>query len=311
MQSTPVLSSPPLTDQEVIRAFPRYLGEGSAEHITDFLGVKTRTAFIAGLAHRRNSVEDYPIPANFHATELEWAGVLRAVLAAEKEIVACELGAGWGPWLVTVACAAKLRGIEKISLVGVEASQQHCAYMNAHFADNGVDPRAHQLLHGIVAPRDGVAEFPVLENPAQDWGEAAVNLDKSEAERVIRRILRPVRAAARHLRRRQMRSTAFERLRSYSVATLLKSFGRVDLVHVDIQGDEYEVLRSSRHVIEGKVRRLVIGTHSRQIEEKLFSELAKRNWVLEAEESCRFRQERTQMLLYRDGCQVWRNAALT
>lgn len=310
MPTAAVSPSPTLTDKEVIQSFPRYAGSGSPEHITDFLGVKTRTAFIADLADRGNSVEQYPIPGNFHATELEWAGVLRAVLGAEKEIVVCEAGAGWGPWMVIVARAAKLRGIERISLIGVEGSSPHFYYMKAHFIDNGLDPQAHQLLHGVVAQRDGYAEFPVLTDPSHDWAASAVNLEKSKLERTARRMLRPLRAAVHRLRNRHQPRHAFERLRSYSLGTLLHSFPRVDLVHVDIQGHEYEVLRSSREVLEGKVRRLVIGTHSRQIEEKLFVELARRNWILEAEESCTYRQEANHFLLYHDGCQVWRNDGL-
>ncbi len=300
----------PLTDEEVIRSFPRYQGAASPDHVIDFLGTKTRIAYISMLAGGGSSIEDYPIPTNFHATALEWAGVLRAVLTAGPKIVACELGAGWAPWLVTVARAAQLRGVAEVHLVGVEASEEHCDYMRSHFADNGLDVRQHTLLQGIVAQRDGVAEFPTLLDPAHDWGAAAVNLHKSPAERLARRVLRPVRAAAHYVRHGKTGASPVERITSYSIPTLLKPFERVDLVHIDIQGHEYEVLRCSRQALKRKVRRLVIGTHSRLIEEKLLAELAGQGWILEADESCRYRQEQHEMFLSRDGCQVWHNPAL-
>ena len=86
-----------LSDEEVIKSFPLYGDAGTPDFITNFLGVKTRTRFHAFLATRSGDVEGYPIPANFHATDIEWAGVLRAVLDADSEIVAVELGAAWAP----------------------------------------------------------------------------------------------------------------------------------------------------------------------------------------------------------------------
>jgi hypothetical protein len=58
------------------------------------------------------------------------------------------------------------------------------------------------------------------------------------------------------------------------------------------------------------VKRIVVGTHSRAIEQGLLDELAPCSWVLEAEESCKYRQDGPRMALIMDGCQVWRNASL-
>src|SRR5262249_27961161 len=170
----PAVSTLNMTDEDVIRSFPRCQKQGVSGFVTDFLGTKTRTSYIITLPEKDGMVEDYPIPMNFHATSTEWAGVLRAVLSAKDELVAVELGAGWAPWLVSVAHAAKIRGINKCRLVGVEGSKQHCDYMFSHFADNGIDPEVHTLLHGIVGTSDGMAEFPILANPAGDWGTQAV-----------------------------------------------------------------------------------------------------------------------------------------
>jgi hypothetical protein len=101
-----------------------------------------------------------------------------------------------------------------------------------------------------------------------------------------------------------------ERLRCYSIGTLLRPFEFVDLVHIDIQGHEYVVLAAARDVLKKKVKRIVVGTHGREIEERLFEEMSTAGWLLEAEESCLYRQLSGRMSLWRDGCQVWRNPDL-
>ena len=302
----------PLTDEEVIRSFPRYRGPGTPAFYTDFLGTKTRASFISALPQEGGGVEDYPLPMNFHATAAEWAGALRAVLAATAEFVVLELGAGWGPWLVALASAAGRRGVERIHLVGVEAARDHCAYMATHFRDNGLDANQHTLLHGVVGVADGFAEFPVLTDPAGVWGAAAVQPDHTKPLlfRMARQGYRALRASARALLKGPAGPPATERLPSYSLPTLLRPFETVDLIHVDIQGDEYRVLAAARDVLARKVRRIVVGTHGRDIEQRLLEEMTGRGWALEGEEACQFRQHGTTLSLFRDGCQVWRNPTL-
>jgi FkbM family methyltransferase len=301
-----------MTDEEIIRSFPRYEGAGIPGFVVDFLGIKTRTAYIADLPQQGGVVEGYPIPGNFHASATEWAGALRATLDATEELVAIELGAGWAPWLVAMARAARLKGTNKVRLVGVEGSKQHHAFMLSHFADNGLDPQSHTLLHGVVGTADGVAEFPLLPDPSTNWGHRAVftNANGSPIRRLVRKVYRALKAAARPLLRGSARPRPrTERVPCYSLATLLRPFPRVDLLHVDIQGDEYAVLSGARRLLQEKVKRIVVGTHSRAIEQGLLDELAPHSWVLEAEESCKYRQDGPRMVLVMDGCQVWRNAS--
>jgi FkbM family methyltransferase len=301
----------PMTDEEVVYAFPRYQGPGTHGFYTDFLGMKTRTSFISTLPQEGGVVEDYPIPMNFHATLVEWAGSLRAVLAAKTELVALELGAGWGPWLVGLTLAARLKGVATVRLVGVEGSQEHCSYLTTHFRDNGLDPSEHTLLWGVVGTADGMAKFPVLADPSGNWGAAVVHPDRTGNPllRLVRNGRRTLRAVARGVRGKKG-GPLLERVPCYSLPTLLRPFAAVDLVHVDIQGDEYNVLVSARGHLEEKVKRIVVGTHSREIEQRLHQEMTGRGWVLEGYENCRFQGEGPTEALIRDGCQVWRNPAL-
>lgn len=300
-----MLNDAALDIEGTIRSFPRYTGEPVPGYVIDFLGTRTRAEFVRGL--QGGTVEDYPLPANFHATALEWAGTLAAVREATDQLCALELGAGWAPWLVSVARAATLRGIARLRLIGVEGSKQHCEYMTAHFRDNGLDPQAHTLLHGVVGPQDGAAEFPVLSDPSVDWGTAAILPASTGVATGVRRTLRPLRAL---IGRRPAATPATESLLCYSIPTLLANCPQVDLVHIDIQGHEYAVISAAREALQQKAKRLVIGTHGRLIEEQLLNAMSADGWLLEAEESCRYRQSGERMILERDGCQVWKNLAL-
>src|SRR5947199_226584 len=131
--SPPATRGSKMTDEEVIGSFPLQERQSVPGFIVDFLGAKTRVSYFSHLSHYDGLVEGYPLTLNFHGSALEWAGVLRAVLDAETEMIAVELGAGWAPWLVTLARAAKIRGISKVQLVGVEGSKGHYEYMQTHF----------------------------------------------------------------------------------------------------------------------------------------------------------------------------------
>ena len=283
--------------ERIVRSFPRYEGPGQPGFITDFLGTRTRTSFVRVLSNADGAIEGYPIPGNFHATPLEWAGTLQAALDARDELIAVELGAGWAPWLVALARVARSRGIERMHLVGVEANAEHCGFMRLHFQDNGIDPDQHTLLHGIVGLEDGVAQFPILSDPAVDFG-ARAHLAWSFAAKLKALVRQPFSA---------WRGT--ETIRCFSLATLLEPLRRVDIVHFDIQGDEGDVVCSNLDVLQNKVARMVVGTHSSEVEQRLRQTLRSRGWLLEAEEIATFGRSRLRKYLKRDGCQVWKNMA--
>jgi FkbM family methyltransferase len=158
--------------------------------------------------------------------------------------------------------------------------------MRQHFLDNGLNPDDHQLLHGIAAAADGTVEFPVPPDPAADYGATVAAEDP----------LLP-----------RIRGALTTSVRAYSLPTLLAPFDRVDLVHIDIQGSEADVVSAGREVLQQKVRRVVIGTHGRAIEQALLEELSSQGWALEADQACRYSPFGAGLALAVDGCQVWRN----
>lgn len=274
------------SDHDTISSFAAYRGPGAEGFVTDFLGTKTRVGFVHGLQAKSGVVEGHPSPVTLHASVTEWAGTLRSVAEARGEFVAVELGAGWGPWLTASAAACRQRGIDRVKLVGVEAAASHVEFLRAHFADNGLDPDAHTLLHGAVAATDGFVEFPELDHPACDYGATLFTGDPLY---------------------RHADGQSWTRVPAYSIATLLADYPRVDLIHIDIQGSEAEVVSAARATLKAKARRLVIGTHGRATEQRLLEDLSADGWVCETDEACRYAVGEAGLYLAVDGCQVWRN----
>jgi FkbM family methyltransferase len=183
------------------------------------------------------------------------------------------------------AKAAESVGIRDVHLAGVEGAQSHFDFMLQHFRDNGLDPNAHLLIHGAVGAQDGTARFPKLAAPSDEWG-AVADFGGDLAAR-----------------------PAFEEVRCVALATLLDQLPPVDLIHCDVQGAEYEVLTAAQAALGARVRRVVVGTHSRRIEADLLDFFAALGWRLEDEGVCRLVQPggRGDLGLVRDGYQVWAN----
>ena len=255
----------------------------------DFLGITTRCAFLpSGYdALPPGAMQAPPGAPNgpLHDRD-EWLGTLRSVLEARRTFTAIELGAGWAPWLVAAHVAATRVGIHDIRLIGVEGSAPHVAFMHQHLRDNAIDPTPHRLLHGVAGPKDGIARFPRLHDARNDYGSQADYASNDPA------------------------SNNMEEVPCYSLDSLLAPLDHVDILHCDIQGMEAEVFAAAQSAVNAKVRRTVIGTHSRHVEAQLLETFSTLGWTLEDEIVCKLHQAAGGTLhLQTDGCQVWRNPA--
>jgi hypothetical protein len=228
----------------------------------DFLGTKTRTEYLPESCQwLSGKVFGFPEPGAtiLHEYE-EWQGVMRAVREASGSFVCVELGAGWGPWLVSSAFAAKHLGISNIFLIGVDADRRNLEFMKAHFSDNGLDYRQHKFFHAAIGNRNARPFF---------WNRGGAP--------------------------------------SMSLKTLLRDLPVVDLIHCDIQFAESKAFAAGIKEVTKRVRRVVIGTHSRKIEDELIETFRAWSWFLEYETACKYRIDHGLPYLNTDGVQVWRN----
>ena len=98
-----------------------------------------------------------------------------------------------------------------------------------------------------------------------------------------------------------------------AATSLLRDEPRVDLIHCDIQGAEADTMEAAMDALNARVVRIVIGTHGRGIEERLFHLFTGADWRLEDDKACLLQPDYRRgdpYILRADGVQVWRNRRL-
>lgn len=262
------------------------------DFLTNFLGVRIDPKFLPLILEgRAGEVEEIPIPANWHADIAEWAAALRAVDLSRGTFAMAELGCGWGCWMTNTGVAARTAGLD-VHLIGIEGDAGHVAFAREACSINGFAPEQVTLLHGIAAASSGTALFPRQDAAGEQWG------------------LEPVFDATTEERAAAVASGKFEELPTVSFGDLLGARAKLDLLHVDIQGGEADLVESCRPVLDERVAYLVIGTHSREIEARLFADLHEGPWRLEIERPAILALGSTRPTTTVDGVQGWRNLSL-
>jgi Domain of unknown function (DUF4214) len=282
--------------EAVFAKFQQHRGAGRSGFVTNFLGGLTDVRFV-GFDSLSGTVEGYPIPGNFHGDTLEWVGALRSVLDADNSFIVLELGAGWAPWCVITHVAAKQRGIEKIKVIGVEGDVGHISFIRETFAANGIGPHVGTAIHGIVSITDGKALFPKANDPSRVYGGIAAFSAEEKATGAFADFVASQSALVEDV----------EQLPCFSLPTLMREFDQVDLIHCDIQGAEASLFANTIELVSAKVRRIVVGTHSFDIDRQLVCLFPRHNWNLEGINPCVMREQEGKPILVHDGVQVWRN----
>lgn len=260
--------------------------------LTNYLGVVIDPKFFPTLlANRAGEVEPIPIPTNWHADIAEWAAALRAVDLAQGRFTVLELGCGWGCWMNNTGVAARRAGFE-VHLIGVEGDEGHVAFAHQACQANGFSPSEYTVHRGIAAPTGGTALFPRQHCAGVHWG------------------LEPVFNASEEQRRQALAAGSHDELPMVSLGSVMSSHSRIDLLHVDIQGGEADLIAGCLPLLKEKVAYMLIGTHSRQIEGRLFDALLGAGWLLEMERPAIFVFADGAPVVAADGVQGWRNPKL-
>ncbi|MBD3868157.1 MAG: FkbM family methyltransferase [Acidobacteria bacterium] len=236
----------------ILRIEP-WRGEADGEFCVDFLGVRTDPGFRSFFkpTPKGNLETSHPVPDQ---TYFEYICLLDSIAAAAGPVyTVLELGAGYGYWLVSASRALSLRPDLTPRMVGVEMEATRFRRMQEHFRNNGLNPEAHTLLSGAISDHDGTASYRVDENEGEDYG---LSLDRlHSAKKVV-----PVSC---------MR-----------LGPILNQQDQVDLLHMDLQGEELKVIRDARAEINSRVRHLIIGTHSVSIHRGIRKLLLEDGWCL-------------------------------
>jgi len=290
----------------VFDKFVPHTGPAPAGFEVDFLGCKIRQEFLpaslrTGLAQNGYPPQDEEYP--------EWIDVLESVVSARGSYTFIELGAGFARWSVRAAQAVRQYSGLPFHLVAVEAEPAHFQWLGQHLRDNGIDPGEHKLIQAAVRADSGDALFYVsLEDgkdggPAEWYGQCVAK----ERDRVVAGRSEYLGLAAQQ-HRSGYRSI---RVAATTLQEILRDLQRVDLMDLDIQGEELAVIASAIDEISRCVKRLHIETHGRRIDKGLRRLLPQFGWRCLAEYKC-YSEQNTPWgrVNFTGGAQSWLNKRL-
>ena len=271
------------------------------DHYIDGFGVKTlfdcvpfESPDALNLLRLQHQIPD----DGFHAEGIEYVALLDAIerFASDGSFVAVEAGAGWGPWLAMSGVVCRSRGVERIGLIGLEASPERFALMRRHLDFNQLDQQhgvAVDLFEGAVWRHDGVIHFP--ESAVEDMG-AAASTDSIDTDY-------------------RGQAVATREVPCTRLPTLVGEGRKVDFLHIDVQGAEGEIINSHLDWLNQHTCSMMIATHSRPLEGELMVLLNDNGWLLQREKPCRFNAggaiEDWCGATTADGSQYWINGKFT
>lgn len=241
-----------------------------------------------------------PVPDDgFHAEALEYIALVDSIQRTVDYFCAVELGAGWAPWISLAGVLARKKRFSKISLVGVEASPSRFELMRRQLAFNNLRPDSKdnetfldniycKLLKGAAGVESGRLYFPDV--PVTDMGSATSTENCQTDYRGIR--------------------TKNLKVKAYTLHEIFRGFEKVDYLHIDIQGSEYDLIAANSALFTERVAGMMIATHSRVIEGKLVDLLYDNGWYLQREKPCIVDWHSSVATITGmttvDGCQYWR-----
>lgn len=283
----------------VLSRFRPWSGNVPSGYFAYFLGNLTRADYWAfpkeiRALYDRERIEAFSGPS-IDDNILDWLILLEAVVEARGEFTMAALGAGWGRWLVAGAFAARQVEHLPVRLIGVEAEPTHFRWMLEHFRDNQIDPAEHDLVEAAASGRSGEAWFYF--GKADSWyGQSIVPGDGPRP--------RPDRLEIEHHGERA------RRVRTVDLHDVTAKYRRIDYLHMDVQGAELDILSSRPGILDEKVTRVLVGTHSHAIEQGLRELFSGLGWHCQYDIPLNGRARVNDVeVTLGDGVQVWINPA--
>jgi FkbM family methyltransferase len=194
----------------------------------------------------------------------EWIDILDSALNSSENFVFVELGAGYGRWSARAYKIAKMLNIpdSNIHLITVEPEVRHSAWLHQHFEFNSIACN-HQHFECAVSDFSGVMDFYV-----QRPNDANVNSAASQW-------------FGQALAHSGWKNAGVEKVRVERFETIFNSLSdlpQIDLIDLDLQGEDYKVLQDSIEILEKRVKKVHVGTDSKEEEGKIRELFHKLKW---------------------------------
>lgn len=298
---------------ETLRA--QHSSEALDGFFTDWMGVRTRMSMLPWAPQELAGTVStaLPIPDDTYRSEAEeYVGLALALERARDTFTIMEVGAGWAPWVVSGIVAAQERGLTSRG-IAIEAHPEHARWAVQHAEDNGIDVALiegtpEEILTAVrtssttmlVLLAAGWSENTVLEFPdadGADMGLAVCTMPDSGTD---------YRGA--HLQHREVSAIR--------LTDLFAALGNIrwDVVHIDVQGVEFDLLRAEAGGIQDHSKLMAVGTHSRLAEGQLQDFFLERGWGIIIDEPCKAVFTMTHPTLagftVQDGFQLYENPFL-
>ena len=289
-----------VVDTRILERFRPWSGVVPPGFFAYFLGNLTRAdywAFPEGIRaiYDRERHETFSSPS-VDDNIFDWLVLLEAVADAKNGFTMAAVGAGWGRWLVAGAFAARQLGALPVQLIGVEAEPTHFRWMLEHFRDNDLDPSEHDLIEAAASATSGQAWFYVGESAAW-YGQRLIQGDVVTEGAPGDEVVHDGHNA--------------RQVRTVDLRELLSRYSQVDYLHMDIQGAELDFLSSHPAVLSSTVKRVLVGTHSGDIEDGLRRLFASLGWWAQYDFPLNAQvRVKDVVITLGDGVQVWINPTL-
>lgn len=167
---------------------------------------------------------------------------LNMVKSLKGHVNLLELGAGRGDWCMALAGTVDYNLIDheinSYKCVGVEAEPTHYDWMKTHFEKQDINAIP---IFGAVSSYNGECQFFSVVDPASNYGQS-------------------------------VRPDGNLTVPCYTVDHLISEnqLDKVDIMHVDIQGAEYDMLFGMTEALKkGTIKYMMIGTHKPKLNEKI------------------------------------------
>lgn len=265
--------------------------------VANFLGVMTEQTFIEHhapsnsiVAAGADTVAQAPCVSDGEPF-FEFAAIYDAVLAAKGRFTMVELGGGFASRCVDAHAALGRYNPLPAFFVVVEAEPTHFQWAKRHMRKNGIDPDSNWMINCAVS--DGADPVLFLTGEGVFYNSIVGDHDREDIFRQIADmnqatpVLRNLICAGRLGANIPYKSQAGEHLHDMKYVSarpltdILQPLETVDLLDVDIQGAEISVLPPALKVLNGKVKRLHLGTHSPEIHKFMWEMFFENEWICE------------------------------
>jgi FkbM family methyltransferase len=249
----------------------------------------------------------------FNEEYFEWVDLLESIEAADGKYVMAELGAGFGRWGIRALKAAQAKGLDA-EIILVEADPGHMEDLKRFVQDNRKQGDKVMAVQAAVGPHSGTQLFHVMpedrHNPSNDLRDAYGQFLIPREANIPFTVSQENYYGAKVLENAAINKRAIE-VTSVPPSFVLQNHARVDLLDMDVQGQELLIVLSALDELNKKVKRLHISTHAPQIEERLRETLTIQGWQCIRDFGCK-RENDTPYgrMPFVDGRQTWINPRL-